>query len=133
MVPTDVAAEIELLRVMVGKYFPIYDVKVSAQSVQIFISPDVTTIEANFDNLRKEMREKKFIPFLSHTGGEYSITVVRKGERNPMGIWTNVILLGITFVTTVLAGAFLWAAYINTSNFLTLEVFGMGALFFAIP
>jgi membrane-associated protease RseP (regulator of RpoE activity) len=133
MVPTDVAAEIELLRAMVGKYFPIYDVKVSAQSVQIFISPDAVTLEASFENLRKEMNEKKFIPFLSHAGGEYSITVVRKGDRNPMGIWANVILLGITFVTTVLAGAVLWAAYINTSNFLTLEVFGMGALFFAIP
>ncbi|MGD0818160.1 MAG: site-2 protease family protein [Methanomassiliicoccales archaeon] len=133
MVPTDVAAELELIRAMIGKYFPIYDVKVSAQSVQIFISPDPTTMEASFDSLRKEMNEKKFIPFISHAGGEYTITVVRKGERNRMGVWTNVILLGITFVTTILAGAFLWAAYINTSNFLTLEVFAMGALFFAIP
>ena len=133
MVPTDVAAEIELLKALVGKYFPIYDVKVSAQSVQIFISPDTATMEASFDRMRREMNEKKFIPFLSHAGGEYSITVVRKGERNRMGVWTNVILLGITFVTTVLAGAFLWAAYINASNFLTLEIFAMGALFFAIP
>jgi hypothetical protein len=133
MVPTDVAAEIELLKAIIGKYFPIYDVKVSAQSVQIFISPDTTTMEASFDTMRKEMNEKKFIPFLSHDGGEYSITVVRKGERNRIGVWTNVVLLGITFVTTVLAGAFLWAAYINASNFLTLEIFAMGALFFAIP
>ncbi len=133
MVPTDVAAEIELLRAMVGKYFPIYDVKVSAQSVQIFISPDIATMEASFESMRKEMNEKKFIPFLSHNGGEYTITVVRKGERNRMGIWTNVILLAITSITTVLAGAFLWAAYVNASNFLTLEVFAMGALFFAIP
>jgi hypothetical protein len=118
---------------MVGKYFPIYDVKVNAQSVQIFISPDTASMEANFDSLRKEMNDKKFIPFLSRAGGEYTITVVRKGERNRMGIWANVILLGITFVTTVLAGAFLWAAYIGTSNWLTLEVFAMGALFFAVP
>ncbi len=133
MVPTDVAAEIELLRAMVGKYFPIYDVKVNAQSVQIFISPDTTTLETSFDSLRKEMNEKKFIPFLSHAGGEYTITVVRKGERNPMGMWVNVILLCITFVTTILAGAILWAGYTNTSNFLTLNNFTMGALFFAIP
>jgi hypothetical protein len=133
MVPTDVAAEIELLRAMVGKYFPIYDVKVSAQSVQIFISPDVATLESNFDSLRKEMNGQKFIPFISHAGGEYTITVVRKGERNRTGVWANVFLLGITFVTTVLAGAFLWAAYINASDFLTLEIFAMGALFFAIP
>lgn len=133
MIPTDVAAEIELLRAMVGKYFPIYDVKVSAQSVQIFISPDTATMEASFESMRKEMNEKKFIPFLAHNGGEYTITVVRKGERNRMGAWTNVILLAITSITTVLAGAFLWAAYVNASNFLTLEVFAMGALFFAIP
>ena len=133
MVPTDVAAEIELLRAMVGKYFPIYDVKVNAQSVQIFISPDTTTLETSFDSLRKEMNEKKFIPFLSHAGGEYTITVVRKGERNPMGMWVNVILLCITFVTTILAGAILWAGYTNTSNFLTLNNFTMGALFFADP
>lgn len=133
MVPTDVAAEIELLRAMVGKYFPIYDVKVSPQSVQIFISPDVATLELNFDSLRKEMNGQMFIPFISHAGGEYIITVVRKGERNRTGVWANVILLGITFVTTVLAGAFLWAAYIDAANFLTLEIFAMGALFFAIP
>ncbi len=133
MVPTDVAAEIELLRAMVGKYFPIYDVKVNAQSVQIFISPDPATLEVKFDGMRREMNEQKFIPFLSHAGGEYTITVVRKNERNRIGIWTNLFLLGITSVTTVLAGAFLWAAYINASNFLTLEIFAMGALFFAIP
>ncbi|HEY3420358.1 MAG TPA: site-2 protease family protein [Methanomassiliicoccales archaeon] len=133
MVPTDVAAEIELLRAMVGKYFPIYDVKVGAQSVQIFISPDLATLELNFDKLRKEMNEQKFIPFISQAGGEYTITVVRKGERSKMGIWVNVFLLGVTFVTTVLAGAFLWAAYINASNYLTLEIFAMGALYFAVP
>ncbi len=133
MVPTDVAAEIELLRAMVGKYFPIYDVKVNAQSVQIFISPDAASMEANFDTLRKEMNVKEFIPFLSHSGGEYTITVVRKGQRNRMGVWANAILLGITFVTTVLAGAFLWAAYIGTSNWATLDVFANGALYFAIP
>ena len=133
MVPTDVAAEIELLRAMVGKYFPIYDVKVGAQSVQIFISPDTATMETSFDKLRKEMNEKKFIPFLSHSGGEYTITVVRKGERNRMGVWANVVLLCVTFVTTILAGAVLWAAYINTTNFLTLNVIAMGTVFFAIP
>jgi membrane-associated protease RseP (regulator of RpoE activity) len=133
MVPTDVAAEIELLRAMVGKYFPIYDVKVSAQSVQIFISPDPATLEAKFDSLRKEMNEQKFIPFISHAGGEYTITVVRKGDRNRSGIWANIILLGITFITTVFAGAVLWAAYVDASNFLDLEIIAMGALFFAIP
>jgi hypothetical protein len=133
MVPTDVAAEIELLKAMVGKYFPIYDVKVSAQSVQLFISPDAASIEANFDSLRKEMNEQKFIPFLSHAGGEYTITVVRRGDRNRTGVWVNAIMLGITFITTVIAGAFLWAAYIGTSSWLTLEVFANGALFFAIP
>jgi membrane-associated protease RseP (regulator of RpoE activity) len=133
MVPTDVAAEIELLRAMVGRYFPIYDVKVSAQSVQIYISPDTATMEANFESLRKDMNQKMFIPFLSHSGGEYTITVVRKGERNRMGVWANVVLLCITFITTVLAGMFLWAAYINTSNIMTLDVFLNGALFFAVP
>jgi hypothetical protein len=133
MVPTDVAAEIELLKAMVGKYFPIYDVKVSAQSVQLFISPDAASIEAKFDSLRKEMNEKKFIPFLSHGGGEYTITVVRRGDRNRTGVWANAIMLGITFITTVIAGAVLWAAYIGTSSWLTLEVLANGALFFAIP
>ena len=84
MVPTDVAAEIEIIRAMVGKYFPIYDVKVSAQSVQVYISPDIATMETSFDSLRKDMNGKMFIPFLSHAGGEYTITVVRKGERNRM-------------------------------------------------
>ncbi|MEI6796767.1 MAG: site-2 protease family protein [Methanomassiliicoccales archaeon] len=133
MVPTDVAAEVELVRSLVAKQFPIYDVKVTVQAVTVFISVDRTTLDEKFEALRREMNEKMFVPFLTYSGGEYTVTVYRKQINKVRGHTLNLILLFITFGTTIFAGATLWAAYENSDQWLTPDSIFWGAIFFAVP
>jgi Zn-dependent protease len=133
MSPIDVAADVELVRSMVAKYFPIYDVKVSYEAVALLVSPDKAMLETNFENLRKDMKAKGFIPLINYSGGEYTISVVRLPESKKRNQWVNRVLLIITFFTTTLAGMLLWADYNGTADFFTVDNFIMGALTFAIP
>jgi membrane-associated protease RseP (regulator of RpoE activity) len=133
VVPTDVAAEVELVRSLVAKQFPIYDVKVNVHAVTLYISVDKATLDEKFEALRQEMNEKMFIPFLTYSGGEYTITVYRKQMNKVRGHALNIILLFITFGTTIFAGATLVASYENSSVLLTTDTIVWGTILFAIP
>jgi hypothetical protein len=129
----DVAADVELVRSLVAKYFPIYDVKVSYESVTLLVSPDQSTLEKNFEGLRRDLKAQGYIPFINYSGGEHTISVVRFPETRKGNQWINRVLLMVTFLTTTLAGMFLWADYDGAAQLLTLNNFVMGAVFFAIP
>ena len=133
MSPIDVTADVELVRSLVAKYFPIYDVKVSYEAVSLLVSPDKGQLEVNFESLRKDMKAKGFIPFIHYSGGEYTISVIRSPETKKGNLWINRVLLVVTFVTTALAGMVLWADYDGAAQLFTLNNFIMGAVFFAVP
>jgi membrane-associated protease RseP (regulator of RpoE activity) len=133
VVLTDVAAEVELVRSIVARHFPIYDVRVTAQAVTLFISVDRSSLDGEFEALRQEMNEKMFIPFLAYSGGEYTITVYRKQMNRLRGHILNLILLVATFGTTIFAGATLWASYESSDQLLTVDTVLWGTLFFAVP
>lgn len=129
----DVAADVELVRSLVAKYFPIYDVKVSYESVTLLVSPDKSTLEKNFESLRRDLKAKRYIPLITYSGGEYTISVVRFPETKKGNLWINRALLVVTFLTTTLAGMVLWADYDGAAQIFTVNNFVMGAIFFAIP
>lgn len=129
----DVAADVELVRSLVAKYFPIYDVKVSYESVTLLVSPDKSTLEKNFESLRRDLKAKRYIPLINYAGGEYTISVVRFPETKKGNLWINRALLVVTFITTTLAGMILWADYDGAAEIFTVNNFAMGAVFFAIP
>jgi membrane-associated protease RseP (regulator of RpoE activity) len=128
-----IAVEIEAVRSLVAKHFPIYDVKVGYQSLTLFITPDQASMEDRFEQMRIEMNEKGYIPLLNLKGGEYTVTVVKRQKRRGFGIWVNVILLVITSITTIVAGALFYGAYVNSDNLWTVDNFLWGALTFALP
>ena len=128
-----IALEIEAVKAIVAKYFPIYDVKVGYQSLTMFISPDPSQMDDRFEQMRLEMNGKGYIPMLNLKGGEYTITVLKREKRKRLGIWVNVILLAITSVTTVVAGALFYGAYVGSDNLWTVDNFLWGALTFALP
>ncbi|MDD1768356.1 MAG: site-2 protease family protein [Methanomassiliicoccales archaeon] len=129
----DTAAEIEAIKSVVGKYFPIYDVKVSPDSLTFYVSPDPMTLEENFGKLRKDLKEKSYIPFIDYKSGEHTINIARKPNVRRRGIWINWVLLVATFVATVVAGAYWWASY--SANYTVFDASNLlwGAVFFAIP
>ncbi|MCX6652150.1 MAG: site-2 protease family protein [Methanomassiliicoccales archaeon] len=129
----DQAAEIELVRSLVAKHFATYDVKVSLDAVVVHITPDVSRLERDFDDLRKEMAAKGYIPILEYKGGEYSVAAVRKPQARKGRNWINLALLVVTMLTTILSGAYLWAGYSSSTDLLTVDNILFGTVFFAIP
>jgi Zn-dependent protease len=126
-------SEVEQVKSIVARYFPIYDIRVNYDALTIFITPDLGVLESKFEEMRIEMNGKMYIPFLSNKGGEYTLTVVKKGDKRTRGLWINAVFLAITCVTTVLAGAALWAGYEGTSEWITAENLLWGGLTFALP
>jgi hypothetical protein len=127
------AAEVETIKAAVSKHFSIYDVRVNYDALIIFISPDLSTLDQKFDQLRTEFKARLLVPILKYSGGEYTITVVKRPEVRTRGLWLNGILLAITLVTTVIAGASLWASYAGNNDLLRPENYLWGGLFFALP
>ena len=132
MAQSDIAAEVELVRSIVGKYFPIYDMKVSFESMTLYISPEPSSIGPNFEKLRKELKEKNYIPILNRSSGEYILSVIRRPKIRSRGSWLNRLFLVLTFITTGIAGMILWANYNNSANQFTVENFVFGMIFFVI-
>jgi len=124
--------EIEVIKATVGRYFPIYDVKVSYESLTLFISPVMETLEDDFESMRKELGTKKYIPALNRTAGEYQIQILKRPDMKTRGIWVNWIMLIATICSTMFAGAFLWANYQGVELF-DIGTFALGALFFTLP
>jgi len=129
----DQAAEVEVIRSAVAKFFVVYDVKVSNEAIIFYISPEKTTLEAKFDDLRQDLTSKNYIPILEYQKGEYTIAVVRKPALGKRRLWVNVVLLAVTAVTTIIAGTYLWAGYVASTETWTFENILYGALFFAVP
>jgi len=132
-IPMDQAAEIEVIRSTVSRFFIVYDVKVSSEAVTLCITPDQKTLENNFEQLRKALNSSGYISILDYSKGEYTISIVRKPVHGKRRVWINILLLGATICTTIVAGAILWAAYNNSSDFFTSENMIWGTIFFALP
>jgi Zn-dependent protease len=126
------AEEIEYIRSVVGKYFPIYDIRMGPESLTIFISPVLENLDENFDRLREELGPKRYIPIIRNEYGEYIIQVMKRPEMRTRSVWVNRIMLLVTFASTVFAGAYLWSGYMDTDLFEPMN-FLWGALFFALP
>lgn len=133
MAQADVAAEIERIKSVVGKYFPIYDVRVTHESLTMFVSPDPSTLEQEFEKLRKELKPLSYIPYIEYKSGEHVIHIARRPQVRPRGIWVNWVLLIVTFITTVVAGAFWWASYSSNDDLFSASNLLWGAVFFALP
>jgi membrane-associated protease RseP (regulator of RpoE activity) len=124
--------EVERIRSTVAVYFPVYETRITPLSLILMVQVDPATLEERFDKLRQEFWTKFYIPQIRKEGGEYLIEVIRRPRRTPWTSLTNLILLFVTIGTTVLAGGFLWVAYIGGSGLTTSDI-GNGALYFGLP
>lgn len=125
--------EIENVKGIVGKYFPIYNVQIHFDTISLFCNVDKDTLEDKFEALRIEMKGMAYVPILTYERGEHVIHVVRKPKMKFKSSWVNIVLLIATIVTTILAGSVLWASVFGDSNILSANNLLNGALFFALP
>ncbi len=126
------STEIERLRARVAAYFPVYETRVTPHSLILLVHVDPAILEARFDALRRELWEKFYVPQIRREKGEYVVEVVRRPPMTPWSSIANLILLVLTVVTTVAAGAFLWLAWRGGSALSSADLLN-GGLYFALP
>ena len=134
-IPPEASKEIEFVKGLVARYFPVYDVRVSYDVVQFFCRVDDATLEERFESMREEMAKQGYIPMISYDKGEHIVTVAKKPDAKYRSIYVNLAMLIITFVAMVIAGAINWASYADLSGD---QIFGaegltFGLLYFTLP
>ncbi len=133
--PPDAEKEIEFVRSMVARHFPVYDVRVSYDVVEFFCRVDETTLEDTFEVLRGEMAQHGYIPMITYEKGEHRIIVGKKPPMKYRGTKVNLAMLVITFIAVAVAGLIQWGSYADVPDdeFFSLSTLGMGILVFALP
>lgn len=132
-VPRTIFDDIEQIKGVVAKYFPIYNTQVHFDMVSMSCQVDPVSLESNFEGLRKELRTMSYIPMITQEKGEHIVHVVKNPPTKFRGPWLNLVLLIATIISTILAGAALWSATFDSGSFLEMGNLGNGALYFALP
>jgi membrane-associated protease RseP (regulator of RpoE activity) len=132
-VPKTIFDDIEQIKGVVAKYFPIYNTQVHFDMVSMSCNVDQNNLEQNFESLRKELKTISYIPLITKERGEHIVHVVKSPPAKFRGPWLNLVLLIATIGTTIWAGATLWASVFNTGSFMETENLANGALYFALP
>ncbi|MBN1677012.1 MAG: site-2 protease family protein [Candidatus Thermoplasmatota archaeon] len=133
-IPPEASKEIERVKSLVARRFPVYDVRVTYDVVEFFVKVDMTTLEYNFEQMREEMKENGYIPMIMYDKGEHIVTVARKPPAKYRSSYVNLALLIITFFTMLIAGATAWAGYKGSDgSLLSSEAIVNGVLTFTLP
>ena len=109
--PPEAAKEIEHVKSLVARRFPVYDVKISYDVIEFYCRIDETTLEESFEKLREDMSPEGYIPMISYEKGEHVVVVGKKPTRKYRSIYVNLTMLIITFAAMVFAGVLDWASY----------------------
>jgi membrane-associated protease RseP (regulator of RpoE activity) len=134
-IPPEASKEIEFIKGLVARRFPVYDVRVTYDVVEFFVRTDSATLEQNFDELREEMAQHNYIPMIVYDKGEHIITVAKKPTTRYRSTNVNLVMLAITLLTTIIAGTIEWGGFENVPNkdIFALKTILMGTLTFALP
>ena len=133
--PPEVSKEIELVKSLVARHFPVYDVRVSYDVIQFFCKADPMTLEDQFEQMRVEMTPQGYVPMIAYEKGEYVVTVAKKPQAKYKSIYLNLGLLIATFAAMLFAGTLEWAGYddVASGDVFAPETVAMGLLTFTLP
>ena len=124
--------ELDRLRSLVTTYFPVYETRVGPQSVLFAVHIDPGTLESRFDQMRRDLWERRYVPILRRQGGEEFVEIIRRPTIKPFQQWVNIALLCGTIATTAFAGSLIWLAYVGGPTLTWADV-ANGWLFFGLP
>ncbi len=126
--------DIHEIDLIVRKYFSVYEARLTPEFMEYKIVPYSSDSE-NLDSFRKLWQELKrigYLPTMMEEKNEYVLRIIPFPRQKTMPIYVNVILLIITLISTIMAGAMNYAGYFN-EPWLSIESILGGALFFALP
>ncbi|MBU0623956.1 MAG: site-2 protease family protein, partial [Candidatus Thermoplasmatota archaeon] len=134
-IPPEASKEIEFVKSLVARRFPVYDVRVSYDVVEFFCRIDDTTLEENFERLREDMAGHGYIPMITYDKGEHIVTVAKKPAAKYRSVSVNLAMLVVTFLTMLLAGVLNWSGYagVDGGAFFNVENLLMGMITFTLP
>ncbi len=134
-IPPEASKEIEFVKSLVARRFPVYDVRVTYDVVEFFCRIDDTTLEENFERLREDMAGHGFIPMIMYDKGEHIVTVAKKPTVKYRSVSVNLAMLVVTFLTMLLAGLLDWPGYTaaDSGAIFTVENLLMGMITFTLP
>jgi Zn-dependent protease len=134
-IPPEASKEIEFVKSLVARRFPVYDVRVSYDVVEFFCRIDDTTLEENFERLREDMAGHGYIPMIMYDKGEHIVTVAKKPAVKYRSVSVNLAMLVVTFLTMLLAGVLNWSGYAGVDNgaIFSVENLLMGMITFTLP
>ena len=131
--------DIDLLKKEVAQRFPFYDMRYDSKSAAFFCRIDKESLEEKFEDLRKTLSKKDYIPMLRYEKGEHIIYILKNPKRKEKPIWMNAVLLIAVIITTVLTGSMLYLGSFdlwsmnNPLDILIPENLLFGGLLFALP
>ncbi len=133
--PPEAKEEIEHVKSLVARRFPVYDVKISYDVIEFYCRIDEASLEESFERLREDMSPEGYVPMINYDKGEHVIIVGKKPRRKYRGTSVNLAMLIITFATMVFAGMLLWASYagLPEDEAYSLECVANGVMAFTLP
>ena len=115
------------------KYFTVTgEVKVQDGVYEFYTLVD-QSLEADFKKLVADLKPIGFIPVIGKSrdhGSDYVISVIKKRNSKPFGIWINLLLLIATLVSTIYVGRGLYTVYFGIYTWVS---YFYGFLYFSLP
>ena len=133
--PPEAAKEIEFVKGLVARHFPVYDVRVNYDAVQFFCRVDESTLEDQFERLREDMAPHGYIPMITYDKGEHVILVAKKPPAKYRSIYVNMVMLVVTFLAMMFAGILDWSSYadVPSDQMFSADTILTGIVVFTLP
>ena len=110
-----------------------YDIQASPMDLKFYyFDSDNPDIEKAFDEIRIELVDRGYIPFLSHDGEQF-LDVTRKPNVKYRGTVVNIVMLALTLASTVYVGSVYSAAFVAPSPMAEYIRLLYGFVFFSLP
>lgn len=136
----------DLLRGLVERHFRIYDEKEETIQGEVaahlfYVMFPQEEFEERYEAIRQEVRtlDKDLLVFLRRDGGEDILFIAPRPSVKPTATRVNVVLMGLTLITTAMAGAMFWEGFARPDSAFEWRIFWdpgnllWGALTFAVP
>ena len=119
---------------IVQRYFSIYEEPIDGNNifyVEIPHNPDI--LNNYFEQLRLDLKEMNYVPFLRKEGGEFLLRITKRPRIKTRPEWLNWILFFITVITTTLSGSLLFLDEWSVEAMLKPANMIDGLVYFSIP
>ena len=110
--------DLDFVKQEMGMRFPFYDMRIHDSYVVFYCSIDQEKFISSFEELRKTLSLKGYIPIFRRERGEDLIYVTRLTAKKEKSLWVNIVLLLATILTTTITGSLL---HIGVSDLYSLD------------